>query len=413
MRNALVHSTHWLLLAFAAYIPIQWEFFSPAWLLIAAGIAGIAWTVSTGQWGKYKGTPWGLLILAGWGLWTMASVSWSSHPNEGWSDVVLKLPMWLVPLAVWPVLKAQPISLGHLRSSFAWSTVITWTFVLFYGVWTAGWDGYKGWLVLNRLPVHYQSAYLHIALWVLLIDTTRQWHLWSKTRRAFQLPAMAWLVIGMLLISVRIQWAAFALLGGVVFAVMWYRGQLTTWAKWAVPALGVVLITIGSSNKMVRSRVIDTFNEARSFGQMINNKQTNHRVFLWKYGWEAIGQEWLTGYGNGSEDFVLQEHLKDCDAKFWDGKHTYYLHQERYNYHNEWLQQWAKSGLVGIALFVGIGFWAMRSGSRSTKLMWAVVAFSCATESLLERQAGVFIGTLLILVLIVDISTRNTSTNPG
>ena len=58
------------------------------------------------------------------------------------------------------------------------------------------------------------------------------------------------------------------------------------------------------------------------------------------------------GTGTGSADDALNEKLKMCDAKFWNGKRNYTLSEKNYNYHNAYLQHFATAGVIGFLIFV-------------------------------------------------------------
>ncbi|MCH1455301.1 MAG: O-antigen ligase family protein, partial [Schleiferiaceae bacterium] len=155
-------------------------------------------------------------------------------------------------------------------------------------------------------------------------------------------------------------------------------------------------------------RLTDLKNEWRSMDGMVDGKQTNHRVYLWKYGWNVANKSPIIGVGNGAGDELLHEALQSCDAVFYKKKEPYYLHEFKYDFHNMILQNFAEGGIVGVILLLFLFAVGFLQSQGSWRYAWALFFFTGMTESLLERQAGVF----LLAFLILQIQTRNSSTKP-
>jgi O-antigen ligase len=152
------------------------------------------------------------------------------------------------------------------------------------------------------------------------------------------------------------------------------------------------------------SRVEDLVNELRSVDGMVEGKQTNHRIFLWKYGMDIIKEAPLLGVGNGHGEDVLHEKLLTCDAKFYNKKEPYYLHEFRYDFHNVWIQSWAEGGIIAFLLMAGIFLWGLTQSTGSMSYAWIALLMSSMTESLLDKQAGVFL--LTFMVALTALSSR-------
>jgi O-antigen ligase len=155
-----------------------------------------------------------------------------------------------------------------------------------------------------------------------------------------------------------------------------------------------------------RRRIVESYHEIRSFNKVIDNKQTNHRVYIWKSAVKVIGENFWFGTGSGDADDELAKHLDVIDAKFWNGKEVYYLKSGTYNYHNQYLQWWASNGVIGIAALLIILFGGVtqsyKRGDFLTVVMLVLVALSFMTESMLERQAGVLFFTFFFGLLVIN-----------
>ena len=122
-----------------------------------------------------------------------------------------------------------------------------------------------------------------------------------------------------------------------------------------------------------RNRMIDLRNELRSMGDKVDGKQTNHRIFIWKEGWDIVQEHPLLGLGNGAGEFELNERLDQLDVKFYRGADTYTFSEFFYDFHNIWLQSLAEGGLVAAVLLGALFLWGIRSSSGTLRYLWLVL----------------------------------------
>ena len=186
------------------------------------------------------------------------------------------------------------------------------------------------------------------------------------------------------------QLLVFMLVNLVIFGFYYKRVALGKKLAWLFAILAV-MAALMYAVPGTRSRIKDTINELISFNGMVNNKQTNPRKFLWEGGLEVCRDNFWVGTGTGSADAALQIKIKDVNAKFWDGRHSFYLRDRNYNFHNAYLQHWAAHGLIGFLLLLGLFIIPLFSTAITVegRIFLLVCAVSFLTESMLERQAGV------------------------
>jgi O-antigen ligase len=166
----------------------------------------------------------------------------------------------------------------------------------------------------------------------------------------------------------------------------------------SMAVMGLLLIS-----PETRRRLDETRDEWRSFRGDDTVKQTNARVFIWKHGLSSALEAPIFGQGLGDANDALQVKLSAEKALFWDGTGHYTLSEHRYNYHNAFLQQWAESGIIGLILFAGLFFFLFQKGSAfESRLFGWVCAISFATESMLDRQAGVFFFSFFFALIAVN-----------
>jgi len=333
---------------------------------------------------------------------------YTSNPDEAAIDLVLKISLVLWPLgfASWP----EPIIQykSAILSVFAWSTVASAFALTVIGVsrWLeADADGsqlYQFMSIWDWLPNHYMAMYASFSVFIFIhLFLQKQHSIWIS------LLGISVLIVLIALTSVRIQFAALPL-GGLFFLFFQktsgpLKKRLALLSALGFCAVVGIAVLVPSS----RSRLAETFDELRSINGMVESKQTNHRVYLWRYGADVIAENFWLGTGSGAANDALNEKLKDCPAKFWNGKRHYYLSEYQYNYHNAFLQHFATHGIIGFLIFVGIFVWPFFYRRHTINglgaAFLAISAVSFFTESMLERQAGVlFFGFFYALLFVPE-----------
>ena len=385
----------------AILLPFAFEWLSPLYGLILVGIA----LLIQGEWYPNK---WLLLASAAFLDWELISIWWSSFRSEGWQDVTMILPIVLMGIIVGS--KSKKVEVKVYRNwalIFAYATVAAWSWTVAESLFKYGWVQYNDLELGGRLGIHYQSLYLLVAAFIL------EAHLRGVASKKYKLLhalLIVWLLFGCIMLSARIH-----LLLLPVFILVrtldLLRGKIANKKKASLWAAGIIItmVTLMAVLPGTSRRLTDLKNEWRSIDGMVDGKQTNHRVYLWKYGWNVANESPIIGVGNGAGDELLHEALQSCDAVFYRKKEPYYLHEFKYDFHNILLQNFAEGGIVGVLLLLFLFTVGFLQSQGPWRYAWALFFFTGMTESLLERQAGVF----FLAFLILQIQTRNSSTKPG
>lgn len=322
---------------------------------------------------------------------------YTPNVGEGAKDLGM-----MVPLAAWPVIFAgmPPLAKSDQRSLLRFFVLATAASML----WCFG-DSLYRYLAYpypevfyfeelvnySRIPPHYLGMFVNFAYGLVFLDLLRKRNLWSS--RGISLLLMSFFFLSLLFISVRNQYLVFLAVNGLALAATFKRRGAGKAVSITVGAM-LLFLLLAWLIPGTRARMQDTYNELRAVEGMVENKQTNPRVYLWQGAAEVIGKNWLIGTGPGAENQALTKTLLDDEALFWDGTKNYYLYQKRYNYHNTYLQVFAALGLPGIltllAFFIMPFWWARRLPFRLEASIFLVVSgLSFVTESMLQRQAGI------------------------
>ena len=382
----------------AILLPFSFEWLSPLYGLILVGIALLLQ-------GDLHPNKWLLLASAAFLDWELISIWWSTHRSEGWRDVIMILPIVLMGLIVGS--KSKEVEVKMYRNwalIFAYATVAAWSWTVAESLFKSGWVQYNDLELGGRLGIHYQSLYLLVAAFILEASL---WDSANKKYKILHALLIVWLLFGCIMLSARIH-----LLLLPVFILVrtldLLQGKIANKKKASLWAAGIIIsmVTLMAVLPGTSRRLTDLKNEWRSMDGMVDGKQTNHRIYLWKYGWNVANKSPIIGVGNGAGDELLHEALQSCDAVFYKKKEPYYLHEFKYDFHNMILQNFAEGGIVGVILLLFLFAVGFLQSQGSWRYAWALFFFTGMTESLLERQAGVF----LLAFLILQIQTRNSST---
>lgn len=384
----------------AILLPLAFEWLSPLYGLILVGIALLIQ-------GDLHPNKWLLLASAAFLDWELISIWWSTHRSEGWQDVIMILPIVLMGLIVGS--KSKEVEVKMYRNwalIFAYATVAAWSWTVAESLFKSGWVQYNDLELGGRLGIHYQSLYLLVAAFILEASL---WDSANKKYKILHALLIVWLLFGCIMLSARIH-----LLLLPVFILVrtldLLQGKIANKKKASLWAAGIIIsmVTLMAVLPGTSRRLTDLKNEWRSMDGMVDGKQTNHRVYLWKYGWNVANKSPIIGVGNGAGDELLHEALQSCDAVFYKKKEPYYLREFKYDFHNMILQNFAEGGIVGVILLLFLFAVGFLQSQGPWRYAWALFFFTGMTESLLERQAGVF----LLAFLILQIQTRNSSTKP-
>lgn len=403
----------WLFFASLVYyvVLIPWQV---KWLPITLGImlAGLFWLLSANFSAKLKrlsANPFASLLFASY-LMVVIGSFYSTESDQAAKEMFSKIPLLVWPLLLGSLKAFAKVDMDRLFKIFIYSAALLTLASFAYASFRYFQDDqhsafyFAELLRLSKVPPHYMGMYITFAYALLLYRLVQGKAFFAS--RFLNISLLLLFAVAVIFIWVRMQYLLFLLINA--FILMQYlkarRGTKTALTALAafVIVFSALLLTIPGS----RSRLVDTYHELRSFEQMIENKQTNPRKFLWREGFEVIAENFWTGVGTGSENTALNKKLKEVDAIFWDGRQTYQLHEMHFNYHNSFLQIFAANGffaaLIFLLLIVG-PFFSLKNHPFRTEVhifLWVVI-LSFFTESMLQRQAGVLFFAFFYSLLIV------------
>lgn len=403
-------STEAVLAAFVVLLPFQWDFPPISLFIMLLGVVFLFFLRREYAQNLIASRYfWPILfyyVIVGVGL------IYTDYPKEGGADMQVQIALMAWPLGLAALNVVDDQMIRRVTLYFVRSLALSSVLLLLLATSNYLEDGsthhffYKHLSQWELVPQHYLSMYLTLGLLIL----AHRWFFFNAgMRRTLKIEILTYgaiFLVMQLLLAVRIQWLAIPL----ALAPLAIRGLTTGRIGRRTKLIGT-LVTAGMVVIFLllpgtQRRIVETYDEIRSFNQMVERKQTNHRVFLWRYGTEVIQDHWVMGTGTGGADKALQEKLQDCEAVFWDGEKVYRLYEKEYNVHNVYLQSWMAHGILGFITILIIVFipliQSLRSGDILTSGFLILAAVSFTTESMLERQAGIMWFAAFYSLLVIS-----------
>jgi O-antigen ligase len=198
----------------------------------------------------------------------------------------------------------------------------------------------------------------------------------------------------------------------MALTVMSFRGRTRIIAAGIVIAVSIAgAIVLLSVENPVRKRFNDLFIgnpqlfTQKKFSTDIYFNGLQFRLLNWRFGWEILKENKALPFGVSPGDAQQLLNEKFIKAKMYTGdpqkKDTGLLN---YNFHNQFLQTFVESGMTGLLAllfnFALLFVLAVKRNSVNAVCALFLLLIFFLTESVLERQYGVFIYAFFPLFLM-------------
>jgi O-antigen ligase len=213
-------------------------------------------------------------------------------------------------------------------------------------------------------------------------------------------------VLFILLIVSRIAIIALIILFILGF---FYKRSKGTQLVFVVSTLFLGLVLVFILNNDFRKKILYTPTNTESKGLVANTLETEPRTIIWNCALsvsETSDKLWKgLGFANTNKELVkcYQDSIEDEQKRAW-------LVAKKYNTHNQFLDIYLATGMVGIILFVGFIIFVFLRNKRQfspTALLLTLILF-LLVENLFHRQIGAYyVGFVLIMLLIKQNRPQN------
>lgn len=328
------------------------------------------------------------------GLFLIAAVSgiWTDNSERWITDVYEKIPLLLLPLAIYLLPRFSTGEWRWIRLIFlaTQSVVAIATLIRFAFTYEEQMQR-----VSENAFIDIVGSISHIYFGVLLgWSAIVGIHLWLEIRREWPPLYRAGILLLTVInaLSVHVLVSRTGLLsfyvGVLAFGSVWLwqqgkRQLLLVMIAGLVTTPVIAYYAIPSFGERVRVTIWDA--EQYYYQTDLTDNSLSLRLLAWEASWGIIQQSpWL---GVGMED-VGAEMLEQYQIRGMDSRGDNLLT----NPHNQYLKQWAGAGIVGISLLLLALFqpvWEVRRKMSPLVFSFAMtMAISMCFESLLERQIG-------------------------
>lgn len=326
------------------------------------------------------------------------------HLNELTTKILVRLPLAFLPSLVSYV---QVNKLSFSKYWLVFSLPIFWLSLasVFNYI-----DHYAflSQMVLESKPIPIYSGVYHIEFSVItaiVLLILIGWKMEDKIPKIMGTHIFFYFVFGGLFIALHVLSARTGLLG------FWSGILLMNFQQGKKISLKYILIGIVALTSMffvpsIQNRIINTYEDLNAVTQ---NKDLNHKSFGQRWeAWKAIvhagGETPLFGIGQCNIEWKMQQSFDELKSNL-DA-------ENRISPHNQYLQWFIEIGIVGMLMWIicysVFLIWMRRTGV--SKQLWSVVMaliFSMNFESLMERQSGVMI-IIVSLLLISSMKLEKT-----
>jgi len=414
MLNKLKHSSFYYFIAcLSIIIGLVFQDFHKVPLTGGIIVLGIIWLGTFNFKEKFKSlisNPLALAFIVFY-LLHLASLLYSSNTAVAHSDLELKVTLLLLPIFMFSAFLFSQQKKILLLNIFAilMACMAIYDFYYSFLEYTDGADisvfYYKNLPHLLVGKPHYLAWYYSFAMFIALRQL-----LIVKRQKIVWLIVFSILSFSLILLASRAYLFAFIFVL-IVSYLLWLsknKSSVGSILKLFIPIAAIISIVLIIPN--TRSRIIDTYAEINNLFDKNEHRQTNPRVYIWKYATELIVDKPVLGYGVGDAKDKLTNSLKNCEELFWDGEKNVPLNRKSLNYHNQFLQSWAEVGIAGflLLLFLMVAPFFLKNKHPLFLIFVGLTLIGLLTESMLERQAGVvmlaFMFPLLASLSVDDIN---------
>ena len=202
----------------------------------------------------------------------------------------------------------------------------------------------------------------------------------------------------LLLLNVRASFISifFLILTVIIYEILKNKNKILIF----LPVIILFAVTASIlSNERIKSNFSDLF-ETISSG-VDSEKNYDDRIYIWRGSFSAIKDNIWLGTGVSNSDSVLKETFN---------KQGYQIGVEKgFNSHNQFLDIWLETGIVGFLLFfsvfIAVLIFSIRKKSFLLFLFIGIMFINLLFESMLNRFAGVSFFSLFLFLLIIGVNS--------
>ena len=367
------------------------------------------------KWLSFKKSPWIFPFILLFSIYVIGLI-YSNNFTSGLNDVLRKIPILALPMiaTTGPLLSISFIN--YLKRSFAYSCFTIAIVSLFIAAIRLYTDGATSdnlgvaesqyhdlhssasliWLHFSYIQVgrwgdlhpSYLSMFLLFSIVILMNEMVN-----NMKHDVLRTTAVVVMILFIGLLASRMAVLAF-IASSFYLIIIDIRKRLVRHTIYFSLTVFILIASIWY-NPVARFRIVE---EPISTSLSISSNTTkwnsvSYRLLEWKGAWSVIWKNPLFGVGTGDGDQELKT--------FYSNYNTSTVAID-YNAHNQYLQTWLETGIVGLVLLLLCLLIPLIKLRNNPSDISFIIIFSsmCLTESILERQKGIIFFSLFFAILL-------------
>lgn len=386
-------------------------------LLIAILISAIAEKkLKFDRWRNIGRSPLLLIVLVF--LFYVAGLLYTSDLKNGWGNIERKLSLLVLPVFFTLFRPQDPDNFfDRFARFFIWGITLSAFICLGVASWNFGYELYarEHRIILESYPYTNYFFYSYLAIFMhygyysmfavmaialqawLFFDRFQQTGTRKKILQSLNLVFLSVFVLMLYAKAGILMMIAVYICAGI-YVLVRLRNRIVTFVLLGSMVLSIVALV---------SFIPHTMDRITDIRQALNDKNidktsdesTRIRLLVWACAFQKIEEKWLTGYGTGDVDTVMQT------TYFEQGITAAF--EKRLNVHNQFLQTWLTLGIAGALLLVFYIGWYSIYMFRKPMVFPAIcylviLLLSFLTESTLQTQNGTIFTTLFGSLLATE-----------
>lgn len=341
-------------------------------------------------------------------LFDLIGIAYSSNRLAAFNVVEKQLPLLIFPLAILTSNSLSKIRTEMLFWIFVFSVTMACTFCIGYAFHRNNyWEFFSNpnWFYFSYsdltevigIQAIYLSLYVEFAFFIGLVYLLENW-----SQRVLKTRILIILLIGYLYFVLFLLAGKMSIISATAGATMillyfFYRAKMVGYGLIGILMFIVVSFLIVTQLPVVKERFISFLGMQRTsswvYGDPAHDRPSpDVRLVKWKASLNLISENWLIGVGPGDVQNQLNKEYEKLDFQLGI--------RENFNPHNQFLQTWLSTGLFGLVALLATLFIALKRAFSKNDLLLFILNFilvaNCLTESILERQYGIFFYSIFL-----------------
>lgn len=350
---------------------------------------------------KESGSFLGVIPLLSYFIWLLIGLLWTENMTSGWKEIEYSLSFLLFPLIFWFANVNLKEMISRILSFFTFGYIISMIICMLLAI--------SSYLANGDLKAFYYAdlSYFHHPSYMALYGNTSLIYLYFSLINANQIKTFyfksglsKFALISVISIFVLLLMSKAGILTmlliNIIGILVVFKSRNKLKQAFSI-IIGLLLIISGAyiTIKPLQNRVNEAWTSLTT--EKPTESSTGARMLVWESSWEIIKTHPLSGVGTGD--------LSDELDNIYSEKKYEKLLKKSLNAHNQFLESWAKNGLLGIISLLLLFLYAFRNQRNQIYLYFTILVFvNLLMESMMQIQSGIvfiaFMNSLFAISII-------------